>query len=313
MEVEGNDLHLNPFRCVDLQWFADGDPAPGSGGEPGGEPSGEPGGEPAGGGEPPTEPPVPKPPAWIAQTSDKYKKDEGKVKDLAQHKTIDGVLDRMYTAEERAPKVPESPNKYEFDEVRFPERLQNEDSKEYREQLGAEFGAMQKEVGQIVWDAISNGKLEELPKKLANFFSNRVLGYEEAARDAEAKARADGDEALKKDWKDKYDPNIEMCRRVISTFDEDGKLAADIETEGGLANKPSLIKFVFKVSQAMSEDILVPGSTTPPELSPQEEKQKRLGDRYPSMAKGSVEAPVPPPSANLEDLRTRYPTMGNPS
>lgn len=315
--MEGNDLHLNPFRCVDLQWFADGDPAPGSGGEPGRGPAGgEPGGQPPGGEEPPETPPAGKPEwfgTWVAQAPDKYKKDEAKVKDLLKHKSIGEVLDRMYAAEDKAqnvPTAPEKPEGYEFADVEFPEELRVDAHKEYREQISAYLTETQQEIRKFAHEL---GLSKEAAQKVFSFFSKQVFVQETAAREAFEKAKAEGEETLKKDWKDKYDPNIEMCRRVISTFDEDGKLAADIGAEGGLANKPSLIKFVFKVSQAMSEDILVPGSTTPPELSPQEEKQKRLGDRYPSMAKGSVAAPVPPPSVNLEDLRTRYPTMGDPS
>lgn len=305
-----------PFEEVGLQWFAEGDPDPGPGGEPGGEPAGELGGEPSGGGEPPTEPPVSKPkntiPTFLNYVGDKYKKDPKYIEDLSKHKNWTEVVDRMYAAEEKTPRVPESPDKYEFDEIKFPDRLQSEEHKEYREKLGAELGNVQKEVAQLVWDAISSGKLEDLPKTLANAFTKRLFGYDQAAWEDESKARADGEETLKANWKADYDKNAEVARRAITTYGKE-KLTALFERKG-VANDPELLEAFYEIGKAIGPHFLVPGSGGPPEPSPKDEEQQEHKDRYKNSpdliadAERAEQAGGATPEVP-EELKGRYPSM----
>lgn len=216
---------------------------------------------------------------WVGQAPDKYKQDESYLDDLLKHKNIGEVLDRMYAAEEKLYKelqIPESPEGYEFVEVEFPEHLKGDESKQYREAITTYFTEITKAIREL---AHKNGWSKESAQEAQALFVKQVFEQEQAARDAFEKAKTDGLDILKKDWKGNFNPNIEMCRRTIATFD-DGSLVADLEAEGGLVNKPSLIKFLYKVSQAMGEGVLVPGSTTPTELSPEAEKQHSLRNRY---------------------------------
>jgi len=298
-----------PFEEVGLQWFAEGDPDPGPGGEPSGEPAGEPSGEPSGGGEPPTEPPVPK---YLSYAPDKYKKDPEKVKDLAKHKSWGEILDRMYEAESKlkdAPQVPESPDAYEFSELVFPEELQGDEHKKYREAVTAYVGEVAKEIAAF---AHENGLNKEAAKAFGDLFVKQVFAQEKAARDAYAKAKTDGEEALKTDWKANYDSNAELARRAIQTFGKDELEAAF--KEAGVENHPAIIKAFYEIGKAIGEDTLVPGSGGPPEPSPEDKEQQEYKDRYKNSpdliadAERAEQAGGATPEVP-EELKGRYPSM----
>jgi len=232
---------------------------------------------------------------WVAQAPDRYKKDEAKLDDLLKHKNIGEVLDRMYAAEEQAeqfsragsepgeePVIPDSPDGYELQAPELPEFMQAPEFESYLKDYGVFAKDAQSEIKELAHELqLSPAAVQ----RVSDYLHGKFFQAMEAAIEENRKAKEAGDLALKKDWKGQYDPNMEMCRRMISTFDPDGEFSAEIEAEGGLANQPGIMKFVFRVSKVMSEDILVPGSTAPQEPTKQDSKISKLIDRYPSMAK----------------------------
>ena len=295
-----------PFD-VDLQWFAE-DPASDSGNVTVGDPpetvSGDADG--AGSGSPPGDPPE-KPAwhgTWAGQLSPKYRDDPEKLKDLLKHKNFDEVVDRMYAAEEKAAfKPPESPDEYEFAEVEYPESLQGDEQKDNRENLGKYLAEVTNDIRQMAQEL---GLSKEGAQRVFKFFSDKVFGEWQAAQDAFEKAKNDGIEALKKDWKGDVGANAEIAKRAIQTFGGDELVAA--LDEAGISNHPSLTKAFYEIGKQMGEDTLVPGSTQG-EPSAEEQKATSLKNRYnnsPEMFGDGAE--VPPPEVP-EHLKGRYPSM----
>lgn len=315
--MEDNDLHLNPFEQVHLQWFADGDPAPDPGPDPGPDPVADP--KPADVA-PPAKPPVkppkmddaPKPPGkqkydgtFLAQAPDKYKKDPKYVDDLLKHKGWGDILDRMYAAEEKAPvKPPESPDEYEFAVAEFPEHLQGDNNKQYREEITAYFGEVTKAIRAL---AHKNGWSKESAAETQALFVAQVFEQAKAAMDASEKAKKDGTEVLTKDWKGDFGPNMEVAGRAVRTFFDPEFIA--MAEENGISNDPRWIKGFYNISKAIGEDTLVPGSSTTVDVSPEAQKRAKLKDRYknsPEMFEERDTAMVP---TIPENLKGRYPSM----
>ena len=299
MEVEKNDLHLNPFGQVHLQWFAEDPPV-----EPVVDPPVV---------EPPVEPVIPpKPPekakydgTFLAQAPDKYKKDPKYLEDLLKHKSWGEVLDRMYAAEEKATfKPPESPEAYEFAAAEFPKELQSDDYKPYREAITAYFGEVDKAIQEM---AHKNGWSKESAQEAQALFVKQVFEQEKAAREAFEKAKTDGLEALKKDWKGDFEPNVEVSRRAIVTFGKDALVA--LFDELGVSNHPAVTKTFYEIGKAMGEDTLVPGTGKPADLSPEEQKQADLKKRYPKSPEMFGERGEIPAVEVSEANRGRYPSM----
>jgi hypothetical protein len=291
----------NPSFDVDLQWFAEDPPV-----EPVVEPPVE---------EPPAEPP--KPPdkprwfgTWVGQAPDKYRKDEAKLDDLLKHKNIGEVLDRMYEAESKLTvqaDVPEAPEGYEFAAVEFPKELEGDEQKKNREDLGAYLADATNEIRQMAHELKWP---KETAQRVFKFLSDRVFGQWKSAQDAFEKAKNDGLEVLKKEWKADFGPNAELARRAIQSFGGDELVAA--MDEAGISNHPAIVKAFLKIGKAMGEDTLVPGSATH-ELSPEEQRQAKLKERYPKMAASNpelFEGRTEQPLAEIpEHLKGRYPSM----
>ena len=302
--MEGNNLHPNPFGHVHLQWFAEGDPDPDPGTPTEGEPVEKPPDKPA-------EKPPEKPPerakydgTFLAQAPDKYKKDPKYLEDLLKHKSWGEVLDRMYAAEEKAAfKPPESPKAYEFAPAEFPEELKGDDYKPYREAITAYFGEVDKAIQEM---AHKNGWSKESAQEAQSLFVKQVFEQEKAAREAFEKAKSDGLEALKKDWKGDFEPNAEVSRRAIKTFGKEALVA--LFDELGVSNHPAVTKTFYEIGKAMGEGTLVPSSTTH-ELSPEEQKKANLKERYKNSPEMFGEPPETPVAELSEVNKGRYPSM----
>ena len=75
---------------------------------------------------------------------------------------------------------------------------------------------------------------------------------------------------------DKLNENLAMAKKALDTFG--GEELTKLLTESGLGNHPEIIRYNFRVAQAISEDRLVPGGAKPAGGDP-------LAKMYPSMAK----------------------------
>ena len=242
---------------------------------------------------------------WVGQAPDKYRKDEAKLDDLLKHKNIGEVLDRMYAAEEKATfKPPESAEAYGFAEVEFPKELQSDDYKPYREAITAYFGEVDKVIQEM---AHKNGWSKESAQEAQALFVKQVFEQEKAARGAFEKAKTDGLETLKKDWKGDFEPNVEVSRRAIETFGKDALVA--LFDELGVSNHPAVTKTFYEIGKAMGEGTLVPGTGGAAELSPEEQKQADLKERYKNSPEMFGERKETPAAAIPENLKGRYKSM----
>jgi len=298
----------NPFDHVDLQWFAEDT----VGGETEETTSGGKTAETTDDSKASDKPPEKSPDkprwfgTWVGQATPKYRDDEAKLDDLLKHKNIGEVLDRMYAAEEKAAfKPPESAEGYEFAEVEFPEELQSDDYKPYREAITAYFGEVDKAIQEM---AHKNGWSKESAQEAQALFVKQVFEQEKAAREAFEKAKTDGLEALKKDWKGDFEPNVEVSRRAIETFGKEALVA--LFDELGVSNHPAVTKMFYEIGKAMGEDTLVPGTGKPAELSPEEQKQADLKDRYKNSPEMFGERKDIPVAEVSEANKARYPSMG---
>lgn len=293
-----------PFEHVDLQWFAeDGDPAPDPGKNAEPEPTPEPEPEPKS--EPPGEPPIPK---YLSYAPDKYKKDPKFLEDLSKHKSWGEILDRMYEAEGKLserPEAPETPEGYEFAETEFPEHLQGDENKEYREAITAYLGDVAKAIREL---AHKNGLSKEAAQEINTLFVKQVFDQEKAARDVFEKDKQSGLEKLKVDWKGDFEANTEISRRGIQAFGGDALVA--LFDELGVSNHHAIVKTFYEIGKAMGEDTLVPGSTPAKGVSEEEAAARKRYNKSPELFELSEQkkAQGGPPEPS-EDLKKRYKTM----
>jgi len=228
-------------------------------------------------------------PKWMAQLADRYKTDERLAKFQNFTELVEdwdntrGRLAELEGAEnDELPKyapvldVPESPEGYKLELPPRPEFMAGPEYKGYTKDLQAYLESSAEEIKGMAHEL---GLPNAAAQRVAEFFTQKQYATVQAAIEDQVEQRNKGIDALKRDWKGNFSPNVEMCRRTIKEYD-DGSLVADLEAEGGLANKPSLLKFVYRVSKDMGEDILVPGTTIGRELSPAAAKQQSLRERY---------------------------------
>ncbi|MBW1989420.1 MAG: hypothetical protein JRI97_07725, partial [Deltaproteobacteria bacterium] len=140
-------------------------------------------------------------------------------------------------------KPPETPEAYELPEVKTPEGLGFAESYVDNFKQAAHKLGLTKEQAAGLWSTLGEASKSN---------------YEEYAAQIEAKT-AETEAALKKEWGEQYDANVERARRVVAAFG--GEELADYLEQSGLGNHPALVKFMAAVGEKLSEDELV---TTPP-------------------------------------------------
>lgn len=83
------------------------------------------------------------------------------------------------------------------------------------------------------------------------YFENASKG-EVAKEQATEKALKDGESALRAEWKDKYDVNLNNAKKVANRFG--GKEA--IEALGDLGSHPAIVKMLGNIAANFSEDVI---------------------------------------------------------
>jgi hypothetical protein len=300
----------NPFKNVHLQWFADPPTPPPAGTPPQPTPP-----------VPPT-PPAPPPPepelsadgTFLAQAPDKYKKDQKFLKDLLKHKSWGDVLDRLYTGEQQIAelqaKVAPAPTKleeYQFDELKFPEYLANDELKTFRENMGIYLKAKDDELRAL---ALKAGLSKEEAKLMNGFFRESMFATVKETQDGQSKQREAGLKTLKENWKGDFEANEDLAHRAVLTFGKEQLVARMAAL--GLENDPVLIQTFCEIGKAIGEGHLVPGKPKPAAPSPEDQKKAAMKQRYPRSPELTGEPPVSPPvdQATLERLKKRFPSMG---
>ena len=71
-------------------------------------------------------------------------------------------------------------------------------------------------------------------------------------------AKADTEKELKKEWGDKYQPNLELANHVIREYG-DQKVKDSLAAGDPVWNNPNLARFLVKIGQGMSEGSLIKG------------------------------------------------------
>lgn len=92
-------------------------------------------------------------------------------------------------------------------------------------------------------------------KELFQGLVEDFLGYQNQQLEA---TRIAGETALKGEWKDSYDKNIEITQRAYQAFDTDGEFGK-LMTDSMLGNDPRVVKMFFRIGQKMVDDTLVQG------------------------------------------------------
>lgn len=292
---------MGPFD-LHLQWFADPQPAPA-------------GNPPAGPAPQPAPAPAPELKAdgtFFAQASDKYKKDPKYLQDILGGekplKSWDGVLDRMYAAEAHAkelegqlPVIPEKPEEYEFEELKFPDFLAADEFKDLRDQVAAYLKGYD--------DSLRTAKLtKDGAKAESTRFRQAVFAQYKAAQDAFNEAREKGLQALKESWKGDFQANEELAKRAVLTFG--GEELVKVFSELHLENHPLLIQAFHKIGKAIGEGELVPGTAGKTQLSEEEKKKAAMQARYNRSPELTGAQPTPASQldqARMDRLSKRFP------
>lgn len=137
---------------------------------------------------------------------------------------------------------PETPDKYEFSEVKLPEgqTVDADMEKDFREQA-YKTGLTAKQAA-----ALRDWYFGTASKKLESFEAQVKEGREQA------------ENVLRKDWGGKFDENLARAKAALQEFIPQEDLKETIEAlDAGPGNDPRLIKVFFNISQAMTEDKIV--------------------------------------------------------
>lgn len=187
------------------------------------------------------------PPAWTAQLPDDLKGNET----FTGYKTI-GDMARAYLdtsgkvaeleGKAAATQRPEKPEDYIFPAAQLPEGVKPNGEME------AWYRSTAHELG------LSQEQAEGLFKK----FNDMQISAVTMDVQNREKARVEAVDALKKEWGQAYDENIEVMKRAVTQFGgDDFKAFMD---ESGLGNNPVIIKTFVAIGKAMGEDKWLQGS-----------------------------------------------------
>ena len=143
---------------------------------------------------------------------------------------------------------PEAPDKYTMPEVKMPEGLKLDDAKI------AERKALYHKAGLT----------DKQAKALIEADLTFVKSSYEADKQSTESAKLTAESALKQEWGDKYQANIELARSVVAKFGDE-QIVRYVE-ESGLGNDPRLIKLLAKAGQGLMEDRATGKGTT--EIAP---------------------------------------------
>lgn len=111
-------------------------------------------------------------------------------------------------------------------------------------------------------------------------FNTFVDGLVKAEVERKQNDRAKAEEALKQEWGDKYEGNLELTSRAWKKFtDQEIKAFLEEEHKGPIGNHPMLIKFLYNVGKAMGDD------KTPRSSQFGDASGGKISMQYPDMAK----------------------------
>ena len=132
--------------------------------------------------------------------------------------------------------------------------------------------------------AFENGISPDQLKGLVEWYGGEQVSAGEAFNEMIENERAEAETALKAEWGDDYDTNLDAAKKVVDTFgDENFKTFLN---ETGLGSEPALVKLFHTISSKISEDSFVAGSDgSGNDQEGQRDDSGRLKLTFPSMEK----------------------------
>lgn len=187
--------------------------------------------------------------------------------DLREHESLKEIQDSGQLAQkylEASTKVPVVPGDADGYAYQFPEGFEtNEMDVTGFRQVAFEAGLTQDQYAKAI------GFQVEREQRIA----------EEVRADIE-KNHTESIEALKKEWGDNYEPNVELAKRVYQRFTDEA--SKQFIEQSRFGDNPAVIKLFHNIGKVLSEDILQTGShRTTPEDRRDEAGRPML--RFPSM------------------------------
>lgn len=131
---------------------------------------------------------------------------------------------------------PEAPDKYALPEVKPEEGLTLDEKK----------------VAEVRKLMHETGLTQAQAEKLAGWYFGDLNGTFKAAKEQNLAAKANGEKALRDQWKDRYDSEVDIARRAFSEFADDG--AKQFILESGLGDDPRFVALFNKIGREMMED-----------------------------------------------------------
>jgi len=193
-------------------------------------------------------------PPWLAQASKQYQDRE----DLYDFEKIDNLIAERDRLAEKAEKIPEPPEEYEY-------KLNEGDDKEATEKFVEE--AKEKGLTQDQFDFMME-KVNERSKFISGEIQRTLTeGYTvETASDL-----------FQREWGKDYEKNFSDMRRGLKVM---GSKFGDILNKTGLGNNPNVVRALTDLGSKFSEDMTPLSESEGGEIN---DEVAKLKERYPSM------------------------------
>ena len=166
--------------------------------------------------------------------------------DVRDHESLKEIQDSGQLAQkylEMSAKVPVVPGDAEGYMYQFPEG----------------FSANEADVSGFRQTAFEMGLTQDQFAKAMAFQVSREQRMAEEVKADIAKNRQQSVESLKKEWGDKFEPNLEVAKRVYKRFADEG--SKQFIEQSRFGDNPAIIKLFHRIGTVLSEDILEPGAS----------------------------------------------------
>lgn len=97
-----------------------------------------------------------------------------------------------------------------------------------------------------------NGLTQTQAERLFNWYASDMKGALDTHKQSEEQRKTQAAEALKGEWKDKYEAQLDLAKRAFNTFADD-KLKEYVASSG-LGDNPDFIRLMNRIGAGMMED-----------------------------------------------------------
>lgn len=131
--------------------------------------------------------------------------------------------------------------------------------------------------------AKENGLTQKQFESVVNFEVLRSEKMKTAMKEDVRQHREESEMALKREWGTNYDQKMETAKKVFNRFADD-KIKQMVE-DTRFGDNPEVIRFMAKIGEVLSEDVLVDNKQTPPSGEMDRDIAGRPMLSFPSMEK----------------------------